>query len=218
MDKPAKRKPGRPALGKRGNFTFRVREALREQLIAAAEAQKLSVSEEIERRLEASFTTIGAVAEMFGGRENAQLLFAFAVAIQELERVIKKPWWTDQSTCEALQGAVDLILQSLKADLPEGWKPTEGHKYYPPLADLAPPGTLAKTRPKAPSPAKEAEAPKPREDTRYGGDRKFIDYFRIDDAAALMAMKAQLAARNAPAKAPEGNLPPSTSSSRKKSK
>jgi hypothetical protein len=136
MEKPAKRKPGRPPLGKRGNFTFRVREALREQLIAAAEAQKLSVSEEIERRLEASFTTIGAVSEMFGGKENAQLLFAFAVAIQGLERVTGKPWWTDQSTCEALQGAIDLILQSLKADLPEGWKPTEGGKYYPPLAEL----------------------------------------------------------------------------------
>ena len=218
MEKPAKRKPGRPPLGKRGNFTFRVRENVRERLIAAAESSNLSVSEEIERLLERQLTVADTVAEMFGGKENAQLLFMFAVAIQEVERATGKPWWTDKSTCEALQGAVDLILQSLKADLPEGWKPTEGHKYYPPLADLAPPGTLAKTRPKAPSPAKEAEAPKPREDTRYGGDRKFIDYFRIDDAAALMAMKAQLAARNAPAKAPEGNLPPSTSSSRKKSK
>jgi hypothetical protein len=137
---------------------------------------------------------------MFGGRENAQLLFAFAVAIQELERVIRKPWWTDQSTCEALQGAVDLILQSLKADLPEGWKPTERVKYYPPLADLA---------------------------SRYGGDneagrdRKFIDYFQIGDVAALTAMKAQLAARNAPAKAPEpsqSSRSSSRSSSRKASK
>jgi hypothetical protein len=201
---PPKRRPGRPALGKRGNFTFRVREALREQLIAAAEAQKLSVSEEIERRLEASFTTIGAVSEMFGGKENAQLLFAFGVAIQELERVIGKPWWTDQSTCEALQGAVDLILQSLKARLPEGWKPTEGVKYYPPLADLASRdgGDARGSR-------------RPRSAMRRVRDRKFIDYFQIGDVAALTAMKAQLAARNAPAKAPEPTPPSSTPSSRK---
>jgi hypothetical protein len=191
MIKPAKRKPGRPSLGKAGrrqSFTFRIREKVRDLLVDAARSSGVSVSEEIERRVEESFSKAGVVAEMFGGRENAQLLFAFAVAIQELERVIGKPWWTDKSTCGALQGAVDLILQSLKARLPEGWKPTEGVKYYPPLADLA---------------------------SRDGGDRKFIDYFQIGDVAALAAMKAHLAAQNAPAKAPEENLPPSTPSSRK---
>jgi hypothetical protein len=182
MDKPAKRKPGRPALGKRGNFTFRVRENVRERLIAAAESSNLSVSEEIERLLERQLTVIDTVAEMFGGKENAQLLFAFAVAIQELERIFGKPWWSDKLTCEALQRAIDAILQSHKAHLPEGWKPTEGIKHYPPLADLG---------------------------------RKFIDHFEIgNDAAAFAEAKAQLAARNAPAKAPE---PPqsSRSSSRK---
>jgi hypothetical protein len=134
MDKqPPKRKPGRPALGKRGNFTFRVREALREQLIAAAESSKLSVSEEIERRLEASFTTIGVVAEMFGGRENAQLLFMFSVAMREVERKFGNPWWTDQLTCEALRKAVDKILLAHKAHLPS-WKTAEGD--FPPLADM----------------------------------------------------------------------------------
>jgi hypothetical protein len=124
MDKPAKRKPGRPALGKRGNFTFRVREKLREQLIAAAESSNLSVSEEIERRLEASFTSIGVVAEMFGGKENAQLLFMFAVAIQEVERATGKPWWTDKSTCEQMWRAIDSIILA--------HTPAK----YPPLAEL----------------------------------------------------------------------------------
>jgi hypothetical protein len=175
MDKPAKRKPGRPALGKRGNFTFRVRENLREQLIAAAESSNLSVSEEIERRLESSFTTIGVVAEMFGGPQNAKLLFTFAVAIQEVERATGKYWWADRSTCEALRGAVDAILRSHKAHLP-----------YPPLAELG--------RRNAP----------------------FIDHFEIgNDAAALAMAKAQLAVRNAPAKAPEATPAPSTPSSRK---
>src|SRR6516162_7256584 len=103
MEKPKKRRPGRPPLGKRGNFTFRVRENVRERLIAAAESSNLSVSEEIERLLERQLTVTDTVAEMFGGKENAQLLFMFAVAIQEVERATGKPWWTDKSTCEALQ-------------------------------------------------------------------------------------------------------------------
>jgi hypothetical protein len=161
-------------LGKRRSFTFRIRDYVTDLLVAAAQSSGVSVSEEIERRVEQSFSNAGVVAEMFGGRENAQLLFAFAVAIQELERVIGKPWWTDKSTCEALQGAVDLILQSHKTRLPEGWKPTEGAKYYPPLAELA-----------------QHYAP-------------FIDHFEIgNDAAAFAEAKARLAARNAPAKAPE---------------
>jgi hypothetical protein len=182
MTKPAKRKLGRPSLGKRRSITFRIRDHVNDLLVAASQASTVSLSEEIERRVEESFSKAGVVAEMFGGKENAQLLFAFAVAIQELERIFGKPWWTDQSTCEALQGAVDAILQSHKARLPEGWKPTEGVKHYPPLAELR---------------------------------RKFIDHFEIgNDGAAFAEAKAQLAVRNAPAKAPEPSHS-STSSSRK---
>lgn len=50
-----KKRPGRPATGKRGNFTFRVTDMLRSQLEQAAQTNHLSVSEEIERRLSASF-------------------------------------------------------------------------------------------------------------------------------------------------------------------
>ena len=55
MNEPVKRKRGRPSTGKRGNFTFRLRPVIREKLIAAATENKISVSEEIERRLEFSF-------------------------------------------------------------------------------------------------------------------------------------------------------------------
>jgi hypothetical protein len=49
---------------------------------------------------------------------------------------------------------------------------------------------------------------------RFG--RPFIDHFQIgNDAAALAIAKAQLAVRNAPAKAPEEPTQPSKSSSRK---
>ena len=51
----APRKKGRPA-GKRGTFSFRVTAELRAKLEAAAAASERPVSEEIERRLEDTFT------------------------------------------------------------------------------------------------------------------------------------------------------------------
>src|SRR6516162_5280467 len=99
MTKPAKRKLGRPSLGKRRSITFRIRDHVNDLLVAASQASTVSVSEEIERRVEQSFSNAGVVAEMFGGRENAQLLFLFSVAIREVERTFGHPWWTDQPTC-----------------------------------------------------------------------------------------------------------------------
>jgi hypothetical protein len=104
-----------------------------ELLVAAAQSSGVSVSEEIERRVEESFSNAGVVAEMFGGNENAQLLFLFSVAMREVERTFGHPWWTDQPTCEALRTAVNAILLEHKAHLPS-WKPPES--IYPPLAGL----------------------------------------------------------------------------------
>jgi hypothetical protein len=146
----------------------------------------VSVSEEIERRVEESFSNAGVVAEMFGGRENVQLLFLFSVAMRQVERLFGHPWWTDQPTCEALRKAVDAILLEHKAHLPS-WKHAEGE--YPPLADMG---------------------------RRTGFP--FIDHFQIGDAAAFAWAKAQFAAQNAPAKAPEENPPTSTSSRKAKGK
>jgi hypothetical protein len=132
MNKPMKRKPGRPSLGKRRSLTFRIRDNVNDLLVAAAESSAVSVSEEIERRVEESFSKAGVVAEMFGGVENAQLLFMFAVAIQEAERGTGKSWWQDVSTSEAVQAAIDSILVAHRARLPDSRKRIE----YPPLAEL----------------------------------------------------------------------------------
>jgi hypothetical protein len=170
------------------SLTFRVRENVRDLLVAAAQSSNVSVSEEIERRVELTFSSAGIVAEMFGGIENAQLLFAFAVAIQEVERATGKPWWADVSTSEQLKRAIDSILLAYRPISPEARKFSEEFfaKY----------GTLAELG------------------RRYG---HFIDHFQIgDDAAALAIAKAQLAIRNAPAKAPEA--PPSSRSSSRKAK
>ena len=126
MNKPAKRKPGRPSLGKRQSFTFRVRENVRDLLVAAAQSSNVSVSEEIERRVELTFSSAGIVAEMFGGIENAQLLFAFAVAIQEVERATGKPWWADASTSEQMRRAIDTLVIAHRPHSPEVRKQKRG--------------------------------------------------------------------------------------------
>jgi hypothetical protein len=184
MSKSAKRKPGRPSLGKRQSFTFRVRDNVRDLLVAAAQASHVSVSEEIERRVEQSFSNAGVVAEMFGGLRNAQLLFTIAIAIQEVERAIGQPWWTDFSTIEQVQRAIqDLLMAYRPVSLDERKRNERLGEKFPPLAELG---------------------------RRYG--HPFIDHFQIgDDAAALAMAKAQLAIRNAPAKASEGPSPRSSS-------
>jgi hypothetical protein len=75
MDELVKRKPGRPSTGKRGSFTFRLRDGIRAKLIAAARENKISVSEEIERRLEFSFHDEPVLTEL-----RRMILMADAIA------------------------------------------------------------------------------------------------------------------------------------------
>jgi hypothetical protein len=181
MSKPTKRKPGRPSFGKSGrrqSFTFRIRKTTRDSLVKAARSSGVSISEEIERRVEQSLRNADVVEAMFGGRQNAQLLFLFSVAMQELKRQAGKPWYEDQPACDALRKVIDDILVQHRARLPS-WKTAAGG--FSPLADL-----VRRT------------------------DFPFIDHFQIGDAAAFAWAKAQFAAQNAPAKAPEENSPPSS--------
>ena len=175
MSKSAKRKPGRPSLGKRQSFTFRVRGHVRDLLVAAAQSSGVSVSEEIERRVELTFSSAGIVSEMFGGIENAQLLFAFAVAIQEVERNTGKPWWADALTNSRVGGSIREILH---AHMPRG------------LEDKR---LMEEFYSRFETPEKMAQ--------RFG---PFIDHFQIGgDGAAFAIAKTTLATRNAPAKAPD---------------
>jgi hypothetical protein len=187
MNKPAKPKLGRPPLGKRRSLTFRIRDHVNDLLVAAAESSAVSVSEEIERRIEQSFSNAGVVSEMFGGAETARLLFTLSIAIQEVERATGKPWWADVSTSEQMRRAIDNILIAQMAKLPEMQKQIEEHlARYGRLADLA---SLA-------SPEIRAEFER----------RPFIDHFQIGNEAAAFAMvkaQAELAVRNAPVKASE---------------
>jgi hypothetical protein len=106
-----KRKPGRPPKGKRGNFTFRVTDKLRGELIARAEESGLSVSEEIERRLDQSINGAGIVAEVLGGPHNSALLLTIASAIRTVESVSGKKWTEDYDTTLAMKAAVSGVME-----------------------------------------------------------------------------------------------------------
>jgi hypothetical protein len=107
-----KRKPGRPPKGKRGNFTFRVTEKLRSQLISEAEASGLSVSEEIERRLDQSFND-AAIRDLLGGSHTNALILTIAAAIQVVEIESGKKWIEDHDTNLAMRAAVNGVMELL---------------------------------------------------------------------------------------------------------
>jgi hypothetical protein len=107
-----KRKPGRPPKGKRGNFTFRVTERLRGQLISEAEASGLSVSEEIERRLDQSFNDV-AIQDLLGGSHTNALILTIAAAIQMVEIESGKKWIEDYDTNLAMRAAVKGVMELL---------------------------------------------------------------------------------------------------------
>jgi hypothetical protein len=101
---------GRPAKGKRGNFTFRVTGKLREQLEASAAEANLSVSEDIERRLESSFSAKSIVEELVGGPEILRLLMIIGQAVRTVEETTGKKWTDDYETVVATKNAMRKCL------------------------------------------------------------------------------------------------------------
>jgi hypothetical protein len=89
-------------MGKRGTFSFRVTEGLREQLEAAARQEHRSVSEEIEHRLARTFSEDW---NWLGGPETARLLRMMAVAIQATEAKSGRRWFEDDETFVAAYNA-----------------------------------------------------------------------------------------------------------------
>ncbi len=100
-----KRKVGRPSKGKRSNFTFRLTDALREKIAAASETSDLSMSEEIERRLDQSFSGASIVSDIFGGPEIARLMHVFAMAAEMVQLETGKTFSEDEVTNLAMKTA-----------------------------------------------------------------------------------------------------------------
>jgi len=114
-----RRKPGRPATGKRGNFTFRVTDKLRSELVARAEASGISVSEQIEQMLNQNIHEGGVIAEVLGGTHNRDFLRTIAAAIITVESMSGKKLTEDHHTNLAMRTAVRAVIdfQRLPPDL-----------------------------------------------------------------------------------------------------
>lgn len=111
------RKKGRPA-GKRGTFSFRVTAALRGQLETAAAAAARPVSEEIERRLEVSFSNETDLLRksLFGDPQTEAMLRKIVWAARMVEDWNTKAnnnadiWSNNEMMCAAMRKAIQKIV------------------------------------------------------------------------------------------------------------
>lgn len=102
-----KRKVGRPSQGKQGNITFRTRGDLRKNLVRAATATGRSLSEEVEHRLDQSFSSAGIIGELFGGRHTLDLVLAIAATLRGLEIELGRRWDSDLNDRLAARKAIE---------------------------------------------------------------------------------------------------------------
>src|SRR3954469_14996053 len=105
------RRGGRPARGKRGTFTFRVSDQLRNKLELAAAEAKRPVSEEIEARLERSFSDQDIILRtLSASKKYAKLLEMIGFVGLVAQRRTDKDIDTDDETFEVAIRAAQLLL------------------------------------------------------------------------------------------------------------
>ncbi len=93
----------------RKNRTFRVRDVLDENLVAAAATSGRSVSEEIEYRLAQSFDRDALIGLVLGGDENAAVLHAIATAMKMMSH--DSHWLSKVSSAEAVRLITNSIIE-----------------------------------------------------------------------------------------------------------
>lgn len=118
QDDKQKGRPGRkekhPGQPKAGVMTFRVRAGMRENIQASAEKRGLSISEEVERRLNLSF-------DIATNPHNDYVVRSVAEAISRVEEITRKSWSEDLSTARMCHSAVAAATSIMTAihDKPE---------------------------------------------------------------------------------------------------
>lgn len=100
------RPPKNPALGRRINAMFRLNEATRDRLMAAADQSGRSMSEEIERRIDRSFENVDLMMSYFGKPETFKLAHAISMLVRTVESRSGKDWTQDAETKFDLSGAI----------------------------------------------------------------------------------------------------------------
>lgn len=111
--------PSKGEAAKREIITMRVTKAKRDQIVAAAEANGRSVSQEIEERLSLSLD-----ADMWtGSAATTRLLRLISSSIVKIEEA-HGPWRQNRRTWAMVKGAVEAVLEALKPSIPDDvWQP-----------------------------------------------------------------------------------------------
>ena len=127
---------GRPPLPadqrKRPSMGFRPTSELREKLESAAAESGLSLTQEVERRLEWSFSDPDARLQGFGSEERLKLLRTLALAVDMVETTTGKDILTDPDTAsvayDAMEGILDGILVARPGAPLDKTSPAEGQE------------------------------------------------------------------------------------------
>ena len=114
----SRRGPGRPRkrpldAGRR-NVTFRVKDETYEQITTAAAAAGRSISEEIEARIDGSFSEPD-LQNRLGSIENLRLVLAIGDAISLVETVSRRKWVEDEETLAMVRVAVSSVMDLARA-------------------------------------------------------------------------------------------------------
>ena len=134
--KTTKAKMGRPRLPlekrKRASMGFRPTPELRGKLENAVATSGLSLTQEVERRLERSFSDSDARLQGFGSDERLELLRALSLAVDMVETLMGKNLFTDAETAEVGYKAMTGLLDGFFSARPGGpldtVTPTEGQE------------------------------------------------------------------------------------------
>ena len=136
VEKAKKPRMGRPPLPadqrKRPSMAFRPTPELRKKLESAATDSELSLTQEVERRLEWSFSDHDARLQGFGSEDRLKLLRSLSLAVEMVEMTTGKDIFTDAETAEAGYRAMTGILDGMFSARPGGpldtVTPTEGQE------------------------------------------------------------------------------------------
>ncbi len=126
------RPPLKPGRAKRSSFNTRIRPQLKEHLERDAKRAGRSLSEEIEARLERSYSDADARLQGFGSDERLELLRALSLAVDLVEMLMGKDIFTDAETAEVGYKAMTGLLDGFFSARPGGpldtVTPTEGQE------------------------------------------------------------------------------------------
>jgi predicted DNA-binding protein len=102
--------------GKRQNFSFRIRDKVRDRLIEAVADTGRTLSEEIEHRIEQSFNQVDVENILnfyFGAKDTIDLLKEIAPYINYHIAVNKKSWRNDKATRDAIRDHILALFSAL---------------------------------------------------------------------------------------------------------